>query len=434
MNFRLLILSALSTLTIWADDVVELESGDRFVGKVTGMDEDRILLKTQYREEALEIHSNQLSRLTLEGDVAQELPTSSTVFRLRNGDSFPGTLLNLTSDQLLIKTWFAGELTIDRTAIASIQCNAHPQKFLYPELAQGPEWTPSDEGSWRFADKALLSVSRGIIGQQFPLPESYLLKLNLESSSKLNLRIHLGASEARLEGDRYLIEISGDTLTLKRVALTPEGKEKTKILAEFADYSTALQRRSPNSLPLEVFLDRERRLIQIYLDGQRIAPGYDDLVPPSGQFIIFESLTSSRGHNKISTLQILEWDPQLQRLREEEPTNKKIDSVTVADGDRYLGELLSSSGSDSELSFLVKTKLSPEPVEIPLQHCAVIHFSESERPILKTAPFMIDLLPRGRLTLSPKEMKPTQINAKHPLMGQLQIDRQAIGALYQPQK
>ncbi len=418
-----------------ADDKINLKNGDHFVGKVIALKDGLIELQTPHSDVPLKILNDDLVQLHFakapsSGQESADLPKNSQEIMLRNGDVFPGEVVGMNETHISFQTWFTGQLEISRDQIDSVFFGVTPQRNLYRGPRGIDSWTQGKTNQWKFADGLLTSQGKGIIGRDLKLTENFIFSANIAWQSSPNMRIHLCSKEEKIgdkeNGSAFLITVNSTGVQVQRI-MPPDSKgPKYKTLVT---HTVNLRESDSKSVHLELRVDRSKRILQLYLDGNKLEKGIDTSTPPEGSCLIFESLSSGTRDTIISNLTIDEWDTTTQRLRLEPRAEDDLDTLSVDDGDRFSGQIVSYDPNDPIKPFIVKTALSPDPIAIPLENCAVMYFSKSPDNIPSKGQYHLDLRTGGGLTLSGIQLGSDKLTATHPWLGNLEIDRRAMQSI-----
>ena len=140
-------------------------------------------------------------------------------------------------------------------------------------------------------------------------------------------------------------------------------------------------------------------------------------------------MSSGSSDNSVSNIIVREWDTTTQLLRLEPRAEDKLDTLSVDDGDRFSGKILTYDPTGPNKPFLVKTPLSPEPVSIPLENCAVMYFEKGENPPKSGGQYQLTLRTGGTLNLSGIQLETDKLKANHPWLGELEIDRRVMQSI-----
>ena len=418
-----------------ANDQVSLKNGDLFFGKVIALTGGLIELQTPHSESPLKIVNEDLIRLNFSGANAEskateELPKNSQELFLRNGDSIPGEVVGLTSTHLSFQTWFTGLLEIPREQIDSVFFGVTPQRNVFRGPVGIEGWSQGNNGRWRYEDGTLTSRDKGFIGRDLQLPKNFIFSTEIGWESSPNIRIHLCTEDPEPQDDgtsnSYLLNMNSGGIQVKRVM--PAGARGPKFQTLITS-SQNLQNMSSKSCQIELRVDRTTKILQLYLDGEKLGQGVDPTESPEGSSLLLESLSSGSSDNNVSKIMVHEWDTTTQFLRREPRAEDELDTLSVDDGDRFSGEIISYDPTLPTKPFTVKTPLSPDPITIPLENCAVMYFTKGENSRKSTGQYNLALRTGGKLTLSGIQLGAEKLKANHPCIGKLEIDRRVMQSI-----
>jgi hypothetical protein len=415
-----------------ANDQISLKNGDLFFGKVIALKGGLIELQTPHSEAPLKILNKDLVKLNFSAadsadETPDELPKNSQELYLRNGDSIPGEVVGLTPTHLSFQTWFTGLLEIPREKIDSVFFGVTPQRTVFRGPIGIEGWSQGNNGRWRYEDGTLTSRDKGFIGRDLKLPENFIFGADISWESSPNIRIHLCTDKPQPQDDgtsnSYLLNLNSGGVQVRRVM--PAGaqgpKFKTLITSTRAPGS-----KGSNTCQLELRVDRATKILQLYLDGEKLGQGIDPTESPEGSALLLESMSSGSSDNSIRNIIVHEWDTTTQLLRREPRAEDQLDTLSVDDGDRFSGKILSYNPADPAKPFTVKTPLSPEPISIPLENCAVMYFTKGENAPKSVGQYRLALRTGGNLSLSRIQLGAEKLKAKHPWLGELEIDRSVM--------
>jgi hypothetical protein len=416
-------------------DRIVLKNKDQFMGKVIALKDGLIELSTPHSDVPLNVLNQDLEHLGFaadqQGGDEEELQKDPHHLSLRNGDHFPGKVVNLNETHLGFETWFAGILQVPRDMIDSVTFGVSPQRTVY----QGPHnidsWPQKPTKPWTLRDDALVSRSTGLIGRNIPLPANFIFSSTIKWETSPNLRIHLcneKASPAGNEvGDGYMVVINSVGIQVQRADLERTEGTKYKTLIT---HSSSLGEIPGKQIRLELRVDRQSRTLQLYLNGQKLEHGNDPAQAPEGTALVIESLSSVESNITISNIIVQEWDTVTEPTTREPRADNDSDTVSVDDGDRFSGKITGFDPAKPGQPFIVKSPLSPDPIEIPSRNCAAMYFSrgEAENPPAN-GQYQLDLRPGGNLTLSGIQLGKEMLTATHPWLGEIKIDRRIMSSI-----
>lgn len=415
-------------------DRLTLGNGDLFIGKVLSLDDRLIQLQSPHSETPLKILNENLVELRFAGPAdsgsTADLPVNSQELFLENGDQFPGELIALDDKVITFQTWFTGDLVVKRPQIKSLLFGVTPQKPVYRGPRDIEEWDLENDRNWTVSDGSLVARQRSTIGRNFGLPINFAFRSRISWENSPNCRIHLCAMRTTTEnnhaGDSYLVSLGSTGIQVQRVLVNADGDPVYQRL--FND-EISLRSRTAKSVEVEILVDRESRRISLFLDGNKVGQGLDPNEPPAGSCAIFESLDHANGDMIVRDIEVNEWDTRTQALRLEPRAADDLDTLSVAEGDRFSGSITTYDPTEGSQSFAIETELDPEPLVIPLRHCAVMYFAREEGTTFPQCRYRINLVSGGHLTVSQIKLGPDTLTATHPWLGMLKIDRRAMKSI-----
>ncbi len=415
-----------------ANDRITLKNKDLFFGKVIALKDGLIEVSTPHSDTPLQVLNKDLLHLNFADADTGELEKNPQELSLKNGDSFPGEVIALSETHLTFQTWFAGALEIPRAQIESVLFGVTPQPTLYRGPKGIDSWTQSNENKWKFTNGVLRSSGDGFIGKKLPIPENFIFSTTVAWTNGPNMKIHLCTDEEspndKTTGNGYLIYVNTSEIQVQRVMApkTPGSKDVYKTLIT---HTAKLRDLPSKQVQVELRVNRKSGSLQLYLDGRKLEQGIDPFEPPTGSCLLFEDMRLEGSDTRIRDLHIQEWDTTTQRLQLEPRAADNTDTLSVGDGDRFSGEILSFDPEKPEKPFTIKTALSPAPIAIPQEDCAVMYFAKGQDHPPSKGQYQLDLRTGGGLTLSGIQLGKEKLIASHPWLGQLEIDRRIMSSI-----
>lgn len=406
-------------------DSLSLVNGDSLTGDVLEMSKDgKISLESTNTTSPLQIRSSAISSIGFEFTPAEDHREPERV-HLRNGDVLPGTIRNLDSESLELRTWACGDVRIPRSAIASVDFGMAPHHLAFRGPLGMKGWKDGD--NWKYENQSFRSSTGGSIARADVLPEQFILRFRVEWQTNPNLRLYFCDDYLKRgdDYDRYYFEINSGGLQLKRIA---SDSKRTY----FPLYSAS---RRPESFPdraidVEIRVDRQRRLIYVYIDGESEGRFIDPVTEfPSGSGIMIDSLAGGDMKNIVSNIEIYKWDAISQIHRHEGHKNTKADAIITNESERYEGTVDKLQGSGAERTISIKSPHSDDPVEIPFNALSVLYFRKVDGEEPKSGSFSLHMAGRARLTVARPSLNATSFIVEHPLLGEITIRRDAVSNL-----
>jgi len=404
-------------------DMVNLNTGSSIQGTVLSINQQTIKVNSPHSDQALQVKAEKLKNILFSKEHQSAPATHSEEIILQNGDRFPGTVFGLNKTHLSAQTWFAGELQIPRQHVKTIYYGMKPQLPIY----QGPDdiknWR-HDSGWTANHDKQFNSNNKGSIGRSFKTPFNFIFQTQIHWKSSPNFCIHLCADKthpAQLTHS-YRALVNSQKIQIESVSTTTDSKKKFTLLGDVHIEKFGMP---GQTISIEFRINRSRKLLYLYVDDELCGTFRDQGSPPTGSSLVFESRTSGNRAHQLSEINLYEWDTVTQHLHREQPTDHSVDTISVSDGDRYSGELLSMSTDEhGDLYLQVKSKPLNQSFQIPSSDCSVIHFAEMDEET-PDHHMNLSLTTGGTMMLNDIQLGES-LNATHPLLGSIVLNRSIL--------
>ncbi len=182
-------------------------------------------------------------------------------------------------------------------------------------------------------------------------------------------------------------------------------------------------------------MDRSGKRIQLFVNGEDEGVGADPVESiPNGGWIGFFSSAGDGSKCEISELVVGEWSPGQRRDPAAERGDKSKDALVSADGERYAGSLLKAVPGEEGMVFHFAADGETEEFEVPVEAVSSIHLTEppSKQPDEGDS-FHLRLLGGGSLRVAGCSFTPEEVIARHPLLGEIRLDRAAVSSFERPQ-
>jgi len=408
-------------------DTVTLNDGSILRGAITGLSaEGTISITPEIASNKLLVPREAINNVKF-AQTAAEPETHPSIITLRNGDFLPCEVLGLDASQVRIRTWYFGEKSIPRAAIASLSLGVRPQRQVYAGPDDVTNW--SENVGWRFEDQALVANERGLIRRDIQLPKNYILRFRLAWEGTPNFVVEFAetAGKQNQSDDRYRFTLNANGADLKRQR--PGGRWAPPLFTS----GQVPAYRTSGEAEFEFRVDRKSQTIHLYIDGRWVRRLIDISSPelPSGTAITLQCMGNNQGPQQVKLLEVFEWDAMTQRHQNEGPGAGKEDSVINTDGERFGGQIRQISGSGPDAVLLSENAHAPDGlIRIALKDVTTIYFVGPEAKVTEGKTMTLQLHTRGLLTLNESRFDADALVCQHPLMGEMRIDRRSLNSLY----
>jgi len=411
-----------------ADDLF-LEGAERLSGCVRAINPNgSVLLETPLAPEPVPLKSNSIRKVVFSD--RQTKPVAATCgVTLVNGDILPGDVAAVDTTNLTLNSSIGGRFVIPRTSIYALQLGAHQTKAIYAGLDGLSGWScdPPTADHWSFNDGALQVRGAGMISREFDLPQQFIVRFNLSWINDPNIKIYFAAAPGIGEAplDRYYLTFSGAGIEIKREASS--GRRYTTV---------ATLQRVPKQYPgkhlmIEIQVDRLGGMLQLLLNDEPEGPFKDPVAKvPTANGIIIESMLDEASWQQLSHIELLEWNLKTQRRRSEDRGDVTKDVLITSDSQHHSGSLVEAKTSQGGLLYVFKSAFQEEALEVPEGEISTVFFLGKKLTSVQTPtdPFILQLHGGGSLHVSACTFTGEQIEATHPLLGKLTLQRGGISA------
>jgi hypothetical protein len=419
---------ALLLLPAVADEVI-LSDGSKLNGTVTALsDSGQVLLQSDLAFEPFQVRADHLQRAVFSAGSEKE-DQHDCMVTLANGDVFPADLSGIDESSVTVRTSFAGDLEIPRESIGTVQLGVRPRKTIYrgPESDSG--WTIKN--GWRYDSRRFSADSNGTISREFDIPGSFALKFRLTWRNTPNIQAYFACEsfDTTTKANRYFVQLNAAGFELKRQDASGNGSfySMASLAADAVNFEKS-------ALEVELLVDRHMKVVHVLFDGEEVGHYSDPgKTAPTGQGIMFRTNISGEDLQTVSRIEVREWDPSAARHGKEERGDVTRDVVITRSSDRGTGKILSMTTTPEGAILRYKGPHHPEPVELPLSEISTMFFARPDKSSEATAvaapPLTLGFRGRGSLGVSGCAFNGEQIVAKHPLLGDLAIRRDAVASL-----
>ncbi len=421
--------------SLMADTATFAATDGSLTGVLQSLNKNGIIeWQSPYSREPLKLLADKLDQVEFSNSPESSQP-APIQFTLSNGDLLPATqVTGMQEAGLIADTTIAGEITIPRAAIASTQFGVTTQKVIYSGIDNIREWTTGigEPDNWKRSGNSMIASGKAIAARDCQLPENFVLGFGLSwDSSSPNYSIGFadplkGSSKQNL----YTFNFDGSGIRIMRQ--TPE-QSRSQILAQWQRRPSQF---SNKSFLVELRVERSKGRMEIIIDGESegmIVDPFDNI--PSGSGVSIRCSGHS-GSQTISGLTITELNDIRTRHLAEKRGDPSLDCLITNEDDRWSGQLLSIRGTPEPSMVIFKTSFSEETWEIPETEISTLFFAN--KPFQGNADgepaFMIEFHGKGKLSAKECIITGDQVEAIHPLLGSLHIERSSIKLIRRIQK
>ncbi|MBX3742867.1 MAG: hypothetical protein KF712_17920 [Akkermansiaceae bacterium] len=411
-------------------DLISLSGEGRLSGTVRSINGEGVVeLESSLAEEPIFLRAEAVRKVAFGNDNESGDPPSCRV-ELNNGDVLPVEIESLDDRQLAVMSPMAGRLLIPRSALKSLVMGIHPNKVIYPRGGSFEDMKPEGPqgDNWNFDEGAWSVQGQGRLVRKLEPMAQFSVKFNLSWSGNPSFQFHFADPllPSAQVADRYLFQFGNGGIEVRRES-AKGGRRSTTLLS--------LNRRPDqypeNHLRVEIRVDRTNSMLHLFLNDEPEGRFGDPVAnPPEGGGIAFSSTAGNETHMTISGVEIAEWDHDGDRHRTEDRGDATVDALIEKRGDRFGGNLLSIKPGPEGPLFVFKSDFQETAIELPESEVSTVFFKTAgEVPGKVFHPFALRLRGQGIIRVASCSFPGDRIEATHPLLGPLVLERREVTAL-----
>ncbi|MCH2204734.1 MAG: hypothetical protein MK132_02535 [Lentisphaerales bacterium] len=309
-----------------ADDL-KFISGDYFKGSLVSITEEGLKWSHSEAKSEIVFRPDNLDKLSF-GHIPVSLRRSGvTDITLTNGDKLFGLIDQLNEDYLVLDTWYAGKLQIERPMIQAIHSGGGESKAIFEGPNSLDEWQVANRGSWSFKDDYLYNTRQyGGVGKDVKLPDKSNLEFTISWKSRLNFQVHFYTDRVHSSGGNcYQLVMNNRYCYVQRYS-NHEGSDQ---LGSFNLSSLN------DKFKVSIRTDKEKKSILILIDDKVVKQINDPSnFAGKGTGVLFYS---HQGDIRLSNIRVNQWNGAVGNTAKQEIKSK--DSILFVNKDSVTGEL-----------------------------------------------------------------------------------------------
>lgn len=403
------------------DDVLEFLNNDKLHGTLQAASPDAHGLKWKHpeAESPIAFSLSRLSSATLARRTGAKSAAHNSLVRLTNGDIFPGNLVSMDADRLVLDTWYAGKISINRAMIRKVNPNAGVSAIAYEGPVDLESWTQGRRGNqagWTYKDGMLYAAQPSPIGINIDkMPDMADIHFDAAWRSVPSFLFFFMADNIeQIQGNGYYLQISGSSGYLYR--MTREGGSRNLGSFNVQQFNTGTIKRSSFNL----LVNKKDRSIAFCIDGKMIQQWTDHGdISALGKGILFQS--QNQGDLRISNITVTEWDGKMPQATGGE-TELKEDLARLVNGDKISGHLKSFAAGKLKLETAYTT------LDIPLEQVVAVDTSSENtaRARRNKDDIRVHFFGKGEITLGLVKIENAEMKGKSENFGTISMPLSAF--------
>ena len=303
MILRITLLLAIACLPLPAEDqaVVRFVNGDQLSGTPLVVDHQRVVWDSSLIERPIPFQRDKLLDISLPAQTPEIAPADhEAVVTLNKGGVIRGQLAQVTERAIVLDTWYAGRLEINRLMVANVQIEPS-DVVIYRGPSSLKDWKISPHpDAWKYENFSFISAAGGSISREDLLTDQCSISFDAEwdsDAASYKVVIFADGSEERAAASGYEFSLQRGGMVLRNLRTqTFIGNTQSAVMAQ------------SNRARIEIKASRTTGKIAFYVNDRIIDMWTDADVARSQLGKILRFSTERRASLKISRIRIAEWD------------------------------------------------------------------------------------------------------------------------------
>jgi len=427
-------------------DIMEFLNGDILRGTFLSYDsKNGVRWQHASIKQVLSVKPQGLARIRLQRPHPSKPGKTSAYVKFINGDELAGDLISLDEEKMTLETWYAGTLSIPRSALASIVFGVGKFGVIYEGPTSADGWVtkssanaavfarniqiingvvvaggqqqPSDKPTgWQFKDDAFYCIGNGTLGRDVKLPPLVNIEFDIAWRGVPNFAVHFytDSLDANWGNNAYVLQFSYRNAYLRRQSPNTGGNNLGSV--ELPDFAQRAKAR------ISIRCNREQKSIALLVDDVLLKQWIDTgNLGGQGTGLLFWQ--QSQSALRISNIRITEWDGRLDS--DSSATALKEDLMTLANKDKVTGKL--KAFRDDKVVFATAFAT----LQVPVERVSRVFFAvpSPEPPPIDPAEVSLFFADRGKVTLNIERWDEQQIVGKSSRLGAVKLIPAAFSSL-----
>lgn len=375
--------------------VLNFTNGDRLQGNLGRVDDTMLQWKSPTLKKETPFFLNQVQDITFPAQIAPP-PARDHIAHIRfnpdlrqqneniSGDVIEGELVAVNQDSIILNTWYAGQLKLNRNMVKDLEItDVSPAVYTGP--AKEDDWQIFPEKSWTFEKNSYTGGGSGSLARDFKkIPERYCFRFTASWKNRFGLQILFGADSATEEtpDNHYMLVLDNGTSYLQKRSTDANALGgMMRNGGMIGEYKRDQAFRSKEKSELRLFVDTTTGLMALYSD-ETLVQQWNDVDKPflAGNCIHLRQSSGNGYKVNVSRMFLTTWDGTLPSAENGVPSNP-IDNpdpkddeqrIILRNGDIVLGKV--EKIEQSELT--LKTRFNE--IRLPVSRIKKLALAPSE--------------------------------------------------------
>ena len=417
-----------------------LTNGDRLSGQPHSIDAQGSLefTSSSLRQKA-KFPLNKVLSLELNSWKSRPLPETTARIQVQpryqetSGDTLLGGLHELTPENIKLKTWYGGIISLKRSMVKSLQIiNSGPGNYHGPNNIK--EWSfDRNPATWRYKNGSLISKSSGSVGRDVELTEQSHISFEAKWKESMRFRIHLYSSDVEDSSPDAYYDIN---FNRTYVYLRTRGKSANgRGVRRGGRWKQIKQPTTSNKAKFDMYIDRKTGTITVYINDEHSCILQSQSPDPSDLGTGLAFIAEERYPIEISNINVTPWNgktfPKQQLAIEPKKSEENEDKkelpphrIILSNGDEVPGTV----GKVQDNRMIIETEYTP--IQIPIKRIKTLSLgSIGEEPKKYSQDVRAWFHEGGHVTLKLATFKDDKISGFSQAFGEVSFDLRAFSKI-----
>lgn len=348
------------------EDVARFKNGDSLHGTLLSFSpENGMVWQSPEAKNEIVFKPANLRKIQLASAANLAKPEQDVIF-LTNGDEIYGNIVTLNADTLILKTPFAGRLTIARPMIESITPGSGADSDSYSGPTSIDDWKVSKQngrngGTPTVVDGVMTLPRYTSASRDMNLQPSSSISFNFETLGSSQFQLHFCSSSSKVNARKsnYNLSISQNYIYLQR-SLNGSNQNLGNV---------RIRKFGNGKGTVTILFNSKEKGITMLANGKMVKQWTDAQFPVVGKYVSFYNQSS--GVLKISKIQVGKWNGKVPGSKPKIDTKK--DTIAFINDDKVTGQLKSM---DAKLA-VFETEYAP--LKVPITRIKRISLASESR-------------------------------------------------------
>lgn len=303
--------------------VLHFTNGDRLQGQLGRMENGLLYWKSPTLQKETPFFLDQIQDITFP-QVPVTVRAQDHIAHIRfnpdlrqqnqnmSGDVMDGELVAVNQHHILLNTWYAGQLKLNRNMVKDLEITD-----VLPPVYSGPlkadEWKIFPEDSWTFEKNTFTGSGNGTLAKDFKkLPERYCFRFHAAWKNRFSLQILFAADSASEEtpDNHYMLMLDNGTSYLQKRSTNADAiGGMMRNGGMIGEYKRDQKFRTKEKTEMRLYVDTTNGLMALYSD-ETLVQEWNDVEKPvlNGSCIHLRQSSGNGNKVEISRMSVTAWD------------------------------------------------------------------------------------------------------------------------------